>query len=91
VFTDDWWQERLIKPEVVEARLSIGVVPSTDHLQLQVEVFDPATNILVAMWSRPHISLANARPRIEEVLRELLDALEGQGLLPEPFPDPRPD
>lgn len=54
----DWYQQSLTPPEVVEVRIRLGFVPETDHVQAQVDVFDPVTMAQVACWSHPHAHMS---------------------------------
>jgi hypothetical protein len=55
--TNEWYQQSLTPPDVVEVNIRIGVVPSADHAQVLAEAKDPTTNIQIAMWSSPHITM----------------------------------
>ena len=87
VFKDGWYQESLFEPTVMEAHLIIGLIPEADHAQIQIELRDPITKILVALASVPHLPLVNCRRQAAHLLAELLDDLEDRGMLPGPFPD----
>lgn len=87
VFKDGWYQEQLFEPTVVEAHLIIGVIPDSDHAQIQIELRDPLSKILVALVSVPHMPLVQVRMRATAALAELLAQLEERELLPGPFPD----
>lgn len=87
VFKDGWFQEQLFAPTVAEAHLIIGVVPDSDHGQVQIEIRDPMSGILIALKSWPHVPLFNTRRTTMAALVDLLDALEDKELLPVPFPD----
>lgn len=56
---DDWYQQVLTPPDVIEVRIRLGLVPETDHAQVMVEMFDPVTNILKAQASIPHDRLTS--------------------------------
>ena len=51
---DNWYQQALTPPQVIEAHMRLGFVPSQDHVQALVEISDPTTGILIATWSAPH-------------------------------------
>lgn len=53
----DWYQQALTPPEVLELRIRLGVIPSTDHVQCLVELLDPVTSVLVAQASVPHAKM----------------------------------
>ena len=77
-----WWQQTLTPPEVYEATIKIGIVPSTDHGQVWWEVADPMTRVVIAQGSNPHCRVAQVRPSAEIILDRLLTELEA---LIEPF------
>lgn len=52
-----WYQESLLTHEVLEARLRIGLIPAENHAQLQWEIFDPRTRVVVGMSSKPHVRM----------------------------------
>lgn len=87
VFKDGWYQDQLFEPTVIEAHLIIGVIPDSDHAQIQIELRDPMTKILVALTSVPHMPLIQVRGRAVAMLGDLLDSLEDREILPVPFPD----
>lgn len=55
----DWYQQALTPPDVIECRVLIGLVPSSQHAQAMVELSDPVTGVLVAQWSSPHVHSDN--------------------------------
>ena len=61
-----------LPPDAVEITISLGFVPSGDHAQWQVEVKDPATGQLLALASRPHLSMARMMDTLEEASREAI-------------------
>lgn len=79
---DEWTQTMLLPPEAVEVRLRVGVVPERDHVQLQVEVVDPATKAVLAMWSRPHVPLDSWSHAVGEAFSKVLEHL---GAMIDPF------
>lgn len=90
-FARGWEQQWLFAPVAAEGSLRIGMVPDSDHYQIQYEVSDPTTDILLSMKSWPHVPGVHIRTRIMEAIVELLDLLEDKELLPTPFPDRRPE
>lgn len=66
-------QTTLLPPEVVEATLRVGLVGASGHVQVQVEVQDPSSGELLALWSQPHADLADLATVVERATRELLD------------------
>lgn len=87
VFKDGWHQQSLVEPSVVEAHLLLGIIASVDHGQVQIELRDPTTNVLLGLNSLPHVPLVQMRGRAQVMLGDLLSDLENQGWLPTPFPD----
>jgi len=61
-----WVQLPLIPPEVVEIRLTIGVVQSDDHCQFQIEAWDASGNELIAMRSHPHVVHGHAHGVLDQ-------------------------
>lgn len=53
-----WEQLSLLREEVVEITLRIGVVLEGDHLQWQLDVRDPSSRTLLGMQSSPAVSAA---------------------------------
>lgn len=76
----DWYQQALTPPDVIECRIRIGIIPSQDHVQVQVDLFDPMTSVQIAQWSRPHGVLATWPTMLDEgvqkALRYLGDAID---------------
>lgn len=52
---NEWYQQQLTAPDVLECNVRIGLVPDAEHAQAMVELRDPVTNILIAQWSSPHV------------------------------------
>lgn len=84
LFDREWYQTMLFPPSLVELTLRAGWVSEANHLQVQVEVFDPSTKELLAMISVPHAHVEDAqdaaRRLAEEASRLLLAVID-----PEPF------
>lgn len=89
-FNDGWWQQQIIPSTVYEATLRIGTVSSSDHGQLQIEITDPTTGILIGLKSWPHVPLRNVELRAADALAELVTQLRAAGGLGDPFPGPAP-
>lgn len=68
-------QTTLLPPEVVEAVLRVGVVGAAGHLQCQVEVHDPSTGELLALWSLPHALLPDLEASVTRSAGELVQML----------------
>lgn len=78
----EWYQDALISPEVREVRLRVGLIPSTDHVQVMAEMLDPMTGVLLAQWSCPHGTM-HSLPRMLDRARSKID--EWLGDAAEPF------
>lgn len=50
----EWMQMALTPPEALQLTIKVGVIPETDHVQVQAELADPLTSVQIAMWSVPH-------------------------------------
>lgn len=72
----DWYQETLLPPEIIEARIRIGVVPSSDHVQWQIELLDPLSGILTASESQPHATLTQLPEALADIMRRTLRLLD---------------
>ncbi len=53
---NQWDQLSLFGEDAYEIRLKIGLVPSSDHAQWQLEVWNRNTEELVSMVSRPALT-----------------------------------
>lgn len=63
--TTEWYQQALTAPEVIQCKILVGLVPSSDHAQAQVELSDPVTGVLTAQWSSPHVHSDNWQQLLE--------------------------
>lgn len=76
----EWYQQSLTPPEVMECKILIGLVPSSQHAQAMVELCDPVTKILTAQWSSPHVHSDNWQQLLEAATAKatqfLADSLE---------------
>lgn len=79
---DEWYQQALTPPEVLEVNIRVGVIPETDHCQVLAEMKDPRTGVLLAQWSCPHATM-HRLPRVLDDARRHLDAWLGDAC--EPF------
>lgn len=66
-----WEQASLLPPEAVEVVARFGCVAPADHLQVTVEVREPASGKLLALWSIHHHSLAQHAAVMPTVLEEI--------------------
>lgn len=78
--SDEWYQQTLTSPEVLEVNIRVGVIPSVDHVQVLAEMKDPRTGVLLAQWSSPHGTmhglsrlLDNARGRVDAWLADAVE------------------
>jgi len=78
-------QTVLVPPEVLEMRLRLGFIPGDHHGRWQLEVLDPGSNELLALYSRPHFPLSLTDEALGEVGRRIGVLLENY-LNPDPFP-----
>ena len=72
----DWYQQALTPPQVIQATLRVGWIPSENHLQWHIDVQDPTTSVLIAQESSPHVGNNNVRALLEECSRRMLRLLE---------------
>lgn len=88
VFPNGWAQLSFVQPEVVEARLRVGIVAGVDHAQIQFEMDDPSTKVLLALESKPHCRIGQLEAQLDmyyaRMKQQLLDWVRAS----EPFPDP---
>lgn len=77
---EQWYQQALTPPTVLECNIRIGVIPSQDHLQVLAEIKDPTNGVLVGQWSRPHSTMVGLDAALdaacERVRRWLDEAVE---------------
>jgi hypothetical protein len=66
----DWYQQTLTPPDVIECRIRVGVVPTQDHCQVQVDLFDPISGAQVGQWSRPHGPLSTWQSMVDEAVQK---------------------
>ena len=66
-------QASLLPPEVVELTLRVGIMGCVNHAQIQYEIRNATDNMLLAMWSRPHLEVAGLEPAAHAALQELLE------------------
>lgn len=71
----NWYQPSLLKVEVIEARVRLGLVPERDHAQVMVEILDPTTSALVANWSTHHAALVEWPRLLEEAVQKVNEYL----------------
>jgi len=74
---NSWEQGALFAGATVEVILRVGIVPSVDHAQFQLEVVDPRSHELLAMRSWPHVPFVDLPDMmaviIDELSREIWD------------------
>ena len=85
-FEDGWFQQQIVPAKVIEATLRIGIVEDVDHAQVQIEVCDPTTKVLIAMSSHPHMPIRDAQRSARIALVELFNQID-EAMERDPFPD----
>lgn len=68
---DEWYQQALTPPDVLEVNLRVGLIPSQDHLQVLAEMKDPTTGVLVAQWSMPHTTMRELPRALERAVEKI--------------------
>lgn len=76
--SSEWYQQALTPPEVIEANLRIGLIPSQDHAQAWIELKDPRTSIVIAQWSCPHVSIRDVRDLVATAADRLVAFLDDE-------------
>lgn len=71
-----WCQEKLFGELVIEARLTLGVQVDENHVQIQLEVRNPQSGILLGMRSWPHVPVAYMPERALRALQSMLEDVE---------------
>lgn len=73
----DWWQQAITPPDVVEITLKVGIIPAADHVQWMIEAKDPRTGVLLGQVSNPHGTFTEYTAHLEEaVTRFRVEALQ---------------
>lgn len=70
---DEWYQQALTPPEVIEVNIRIGVIAQQDHAQVLAEAKDPMTGVLIAQWSRPHTTMHGLGRAIDAAVARAID------------------
>lgn len=65
-------QPALVPPEVLEVTLRIGVVGSTDHAQVLVEVRNATDGQLLELESTPHVALDQLDTVVDMYAQQLM-------------------
>lgn len=65
----EWVQSALFDANVIEVTLSIGLINSPEHIQLQVETRDPIGGQLLDLWSAPHALIADLPTVLAEAVK----------------------
>ena len=79
-----WTQGVLMRPELLEVRLRVGLIPADDHIRLQLEVLNPSTKELYAMHSIPHRRIHELDHEMQRMGTRLQDSFD-QYLDRDPF------
>ena len=66
-----WEQQMLLVPEVLQLTLRIGLVVSTEHAQLELEITDPSSQTLIGLVSRPHVRFDGVDAALLAIFGEL--------------------
>lgn len=66
-----WVQLSIEPPPVIEISLKVGLVPSSEHAQIQLEARDATRGELIAMTSWPHVDMWTLEARLKDALVEL--------------------
>lgn len=72
-----WVQLSIEPPPVIEVILRVGIVPQSEHAQIQIEARDVTRGDLIAMTSWPHVDLSVLDSRLPDALSELLILIAG--------------
>lgn len=72
-----WVQLTIEPPPVIEVFLKVGIVPSSEHAQIQIEARDVTRGDLIAMTSWPHVELSQLDARLPDALAELITLVAG--------------
>lgn len=80
-----WDQLQLFPSAVYEATLKIGLVPESDHLQIQLSWQDPSTGALLALQSVMHVSAQDCSTVLDSFFNRLRSDITNLSC---PFPDP---
>lgn len=73
---DQWYQQAITPPTVMEVNLRVGVIPETDHAQVLVEAKDPTTGILLGQWSHPHTTMHGLGRVLDRALAKAIEFLD---------------
>jgi hypothetical protein len=79
---NEWYQQQLVPPQVLEATLKIGLIPSVDHAQAFIELKDPMTGILLGAGSVHHVNTRAMHATVARLASRLADIIEEHA---EPF------
>lgn len=75
-----WEQMQLVEPVATELTLRIGLVPSSGHMQAQIEIHEATSQKLLAMQSWPHSAFEDADAllkHVQEVFRQAVERRTG--------------
>lgn len=80
IFVDSWQMRLFDEHPVWEATLRIGLIPTHDHVQMQIEVHDPRSKVLAAMKSWPHVQPDALPQLVDRAMSDLAHALAQVGV-----------
>lgn len=69
---DEWYQQALTPPEVLEINLRFGIIPERDHGQVLAEIKDPMTGVLIAQASVHHFPLRDLRHHVVRMTEKVI-------------------
>ena len=72
----EWYQQALTPPDVLQANVRIGVIPSRDHVQVLAELIDPVSGIQIAQWSSPHRRVIDLHEAVAEAYGKVVAWLD---------------
>jgi len=70
-----WTQPSLFPHEAVEIVLRVGLVISTEHAQIQLEIRDAESEELIALVSRPHVGFDGVDDCLHTYVTTLTEAV----------------
>lgn len=66
-----WGQMVLVPPAASEITVRLGLVPESNHAQLQLEVTSATDGVLLAMASWPHFPISEIPDRLADLLGDV--------------------
>lgn len=72
---NEWYQQTLTPPQVLEATLKIGLIPSENHAQAFIELKDPMTDILLGAGSVHHVDIRSLQASVQRLAMKLTEVI----------------